>query len=75
MIELEKINLENAINLKDVKDKCFAKTDKGVCEALWEDSPCTFECPFYKPTGCEDWIRLEKGAEKWLIPPEELGLE
>lgn len=74
MIEWEKINLKNAINLKDVrKEDCFAM-EEGKCQILWEDVVCTYDCPFYKPQGCEDWIKLEKGEEIWLIPPEELGL-
>jgi len=29
------------------------------------------KCPFYKPKGCEDWIRVERDGQVWLVPPEE----
>lgn len=29
------------------------------------------ECPFYKPRGCKDWIRVEDEDGIIIIPPEE----
>lgn len=29
------------------------------------------ECPFYKPRGCKDWIRVEDEDGTIIIPPEE----
>ena len=60
------------INLKDCTDKCFAR-DGDVCDALFVmEHECNNKCKFYKPTGCADWVRIEKGENTWLIPPEEL---
>lgn len=28
-------------------------------------------CPFYKPEGCKDWIRVVRDNEEWIMPPEE----
>lgn len=28
-------------------------------------------CPFYKPAGCEDWIKVEHNGEAWILTPEE----
>ncbi len=29
------------------------------------------DCPFYKPKGCKDWIRVEDEDGIIIIPPEE----
>ena len=31
----------------------------------------TYACPFYKPCGCEDWIKIERQQSIAMIPPEE----
>lgn len=59
------------IEISKTKDQCFALGYMG-CSVLCEARPkCTPQCPFYKPVGCEDWIRREVSGEIWLIPPEE----
>ncbi len=31
----------------------------------------TYACPFYKPEGCRDWIRLDLECGVRLIPPDD----
>ena len=61
-----------SINLVHTKEPCFA-LEMHMCAILTEkDRHCgTWKCPFYKPSGCEDWIRIEDGYGINLIPPEE----
>lgn len=59
------------VEISNTKEKCFAHMQTG-CQVLCDLQPiCSPKCPFYKPAGCEDWIRRERGEEIWLIPPEE----
>lgn len=60
------------INITDCEDKCFALWS-GYCSILTDKikDDCTPQCPFYKPQGCEDWIRRERHGQIWLITPEE----
>lgn len=58
------------VEIAVVNDKCFALTERG-CVCLDDDSQCGKCCPFYKPAGCEDWVKVEIDGEVWLIPPEE----
>lgn len=58
------------VEITNVKDKCFAEL-LGGCSALQGEINCGVQCKFYKPKGCEDWVRREKDGEIWLIPPEE----
>ena len=59
------------VEITNIKEKCFARLHEG-CSVLCELEPeCSTACPFYKPAGCEDWVRREKGGQIWLIPPEE----
>lgn len=56
--------------------KCFAYQvvfGNIVCAVLRKaDENCgSYKCPFYKPQGCEEWIRIEDGDGINLIPPEE----
>lgn len=60
------------VEITNCKEPCFAKMDTG-CKILTTD--CTGRCDFYKPKGCEDWVRRERDGEVWLIPPEEYGAE
>lgn len=65
--------------VRDTDGDCFAKCEKreqpNECVALQERlvTECgTYGCPFYKPLGCEDWIRLEEDGEIHLYAPEEV---
>lgn len=58
------------IKLDTIRTKCFAITDSG-CRATSCACDGRESCPFYKPEGCEDWIRIEYNGEVWLVPPEE----
>ena len=55
------------IDLKEITDKCYA--DKaGMCDCLADPNGiCDYTCPFYKPVGCKDWIRVED----YIFAPEE----
>lgn len=59
------------IELQECKDKCFAN-EIGRCTIL-DEIPCFCgsECPFYKPRGCRDWIRVKYHGQEVLFPPEE----
>lgn len=67
------------VNITNSKEKCFAyrKTSrKTTCTALAKmQKNCSNKCRFFKPSGCEDWVRREVGNEIWLIPPEEYYAE
>lgn len=67
----------NSLDLTKVRSECFAKDILGNCDAMTTmDAHCgTYRCPFYKPEGCEDWIRIERLNEIYLIPPEEATWE
>ena len=60
------------IDITESTDKCFAIW-AGVCSILTDKikDDCTPQCPFYKPQGCEDWVRRKVKEKVWLIPPEE----
>lgn len=59
------------VDIVNAKDNCFALSSVG-CSVLSELRPrCSTQCPFYKPVGCEDWIKRKEGDHIWLIPPEE----
>lgn len=60
---------------------CFSKCEKreypNECVALqdtYENVCGTYGCPFYKPLGCEDWVRLDSEESVRLYPPEELKM-
>lgn len=63
----------NSINLRKTKEPCSSRSELIICEALAHHiSDCgTYKCPFYKPKGCKDWIRVEDEEGVNLIPPEE----
>ena len=66
---------KHSIDLKKVDDPCFATNKKyGGCKILTKiHQGCgTFECPFYKPYECKDWVRIEDRTGINLIPPEDL---
>lgn len=41
----------------------------GRCTALIR-TECD-KCKFYKPFGCDDWVRIDKEGRAYLIPPED----
>jgi len=63
----------HSIDLKYTHDKCFAESFKGMCRILTTQSDTcrTVNCPFYKPDGCKEWVRIEDERGVNLIPPEE----
>lgn len=64
------------IDLEGCTDKCFADM-VGQCAVLSESisTECNSVCPFYKPTGCKDWVRVEDYEGIWLYSPEEYEKE
>lgn len=63
----------------DTDGECFAKCERrenpSECVALQYKGSIicgTYDCPFYKPLGCEDWVRLEENGEIHLYAPEEV---
>lgn len=72
------------IELKDrPTTDCFALSNdwqngRKMCMCLRKRDPIkcgTKKCPFYKPQGCSDWVRLEEGDEVYVIPPEEYKIQ
>lgn len=53
------------IDITNSTERCFALQDECIATL----NEC--KCPFYKPEGCEDWIRIEKDNKVWIMPPEE----
>ena len=50
---------------------CFGKSIKGCLILSKNQRGCgTYLCPFYKPTDCKDWIRLDKPNMIVMLPPE-----
>ena len=51
-------------------EPCFAsignRMGKG-CYVLSTDDGCGAHCPFYKPRGCESWVK----TGNIVVPPEE----
>lgn len=58
------------VEISKCKEPCFAQLNVG-CKVLTCDCVGKDECPFYKPQGCNDWIRVENNGEVWIVPPEE----
>lgn len=60
------------IELTEYTEKCFAEI-QGGCSLLSEHitASCGYKCPFYKPRGCRDWVRVERGRRIRLYTPEE----
>lgn len=64
----------HSIDLRYIKDPCHFTTPRyGGCKLLTTDhKQCgTYKCPFYKPQGCKDWIRVEDRQGVSLVPAEE----
>ena len=58
------------IYLEECTDRCYAE-EGGGCTALIGDGICGNACPFYKPRGCKDWIRIKRNGKAVLMAPEE----
>lgn len=60
------------IDITDYKERCFADA-MGVCRVLTENIAfeCNATCPFYKPKGCREWVRINTSTKVWLLTPEE----
>lgn len=64
----------SSIDLTKVTDKCFAALQHGKgCTVLAaaEEKCSAADCPFYKPEGLKDWVRVEDKDGINLVPPEE----
>jgi hypothetical protein len=71
---------KSSIDLTKINEPCFALIggrSSGWCSILLTThTDCgTYRCPFYKPRGCKDWIRIEDRMGINLIPKEELNME
>ena len=60
------------IDITDYTEKCFAD-GLGECRVLSETitTECNATCPFYKPKGCNDWVRIDTKTSVYLLTPEE----
>lgn len=60
------------IDITKSTEKCFADS-LGECRVLSEtiSLECNASCPFYKPIGCREWVRINTKAKAWLLTPEE----
>lgn len=63
---------KNSIDLNLTESPCYGYS-RGYCMVLrTKDKNCgTAKCPFYKPQGCKDWVRVEDEQGKNLVPIEE----
>lgn len=57
---------------KETDGKCFADSEWG-CEAMtgYHKKCGTYQCTFYKPIGCEDWVKIEHENCIKLYSPRE----
>jgi len=64
---------KNSIMLEETQQRCFARSEAICCTSLIkpEEQCGSYRCPFYKPQGCKDWIRIDDEDGCCLIPPEE----
>lgn len=58
----------------DSDGACNHKSCFGDCTLLKaKDEHCgTYQCPFYKPRGCKDWVRLEQDGIVKMHQPDEI---
>lgn len=56
------------IDITDRPDRCYAMIMRQ-CTVLTK-TECA-GCRFYKPTDCEDWVRVDKDGREYLMTPEE----
>lgn len=54
---------------------CFASSVFNECAIMGKfDENCgSYECPFYKPRGCRDWIKIEDKGGVSIFTPEEVS--
>ena len=63
---------KHSIDLRQTTEKCFAARDGACGIKLFASGICnSCRCPFYKPQGCKDWIRVEESSNITIVPPEE----
>lgn len=64
---------KNSIRLEETRQTCCHFNAAVECTGLTtSDERCgSYRCPFYKPKGCKDWVRIEDEDGCSLIPPEE----
>lgn len=57
----------------DSDGRCFADFNGAECLATegYVKECRTYLCPFYKPQGCKDWVKLEHADYIEMIPPED----
>lgn len=59
----------------DTDGMCVSKNVNGnECDAMesFRAIDCgTYKCPFYKPIGCKDWVKIENEGGVELYTPEE----
>ena len=73
-MEIVSMITKHSIAINDSLGECFAAVLHGAsCKVLKRPVPeCgTAGCPFYKPKGCCDWVRVQDGKQATLVPPEE----
>lgn len=59
-------------SITNCTEPCFAMmTGTKNCKILTVKCSGKDNCPFYKPEGCKDWIRVVRDNEEWIMPPEE----
>ena len=62
---------KSSIDLRYCIERCV-NLKIGGCAVLCKAEPqCNYKCPFYKPEGCRDWIRVEDRDGIAVVPPEE----
>lgn len=63
----------NSIRLEETRQPCCHFSAAVECSAMTTaDERCgSYRCPFYKPEGCRDWVRIEDNDGINLMPPEE----
>lgn len=65
----------HSIDLKYADEPCFAaigNSKTSGCRLLHKmPKKCDYQCPFYKPKDCRDWIRVEDKQGTNIVPPEE----
>lgn len=53
---------------------CFAASVFNECMLMggYDEYCGSYKCPFYKPFGCKDWIKIEDRDGVSLYPPEDV---
>lgn len=58
------------IYIEECYDRCFADNGEG-CTILTDYEVCDSTCPFYKPMGCNDWVKVKRDKPVAIYAPEE----